>query len=310
MSYSQYQSNPYNQAPSAEQGYGHGQEHELQSYPQQQQEPASDTLSQQDFLGRIQFLRNEIGTLTKNVRTITSLHQRALAEADSGVASQQLESLVAETRTLNAGIRDQLKFLADDRNRTTGASRSVKSRQVDTIKAEFERELRSYQDEEASYQQRYRDQIARQYRIVNPDATEDDVREATEADWGNEGVFQAALRTNRTGQASSVLGAVRARHNELQRIERTITELAAMFQDLAILVEQQDPYVKQAEENAENTTKYIDDGNTHVKKGIVHARNRRKLKWWCLVITIIIICLAIGLGVGLAYANGAFNKNQ
>lgn len=128
------------------------------------------------------------------MRSIASLHQRALAEADGGVASQQLERIVADTQTLNGGIRDQLKFLANDANRTTGAGHSLKERQVATIKAEFERELRNYQEEEGSYSQRYRDQIARQYRIVNPDATEDEVHMATEADWGNEGVFQTAVR--------------------------------------------------------------------------------------------------------------------
>ncbi|XXH03517.1 Tripeptidyl-peptidase sed2 [Hypoxylon texense] len=305
MSYGQYQGNPYQQGPSAEQGYGYDQEHELQSYPQQ---PASDTLSQQDFLGRIQFLRNEVGTLSSNVRSIASLHQRALAEADGGVASQQLERIVADTQTLNGGIRDQLKFLANDANRTTGAGRSLKERQVSTIKAEFERELRNYQEEEGSYRQRYREQIARQYRIVNPDATEDEVHMATEADWGNEGVFQTALRTNRTGQASTVLGAVRARHNELQRIEKTMVELAQMFQDLAILVEQQEPLVEEAATNAENTSKYIEEGNTHVKKGIIHARNRRKWKWWCLFLVILIICIGVAIGVGVAAGNGAFRN--
>ena len=53
-----------------------------------------------------------------------------------------------------------------------------------------------------------------------------------------------------------------------------------MFQDLAILVEQQESMVEDAATNAENTGKYIEEGNTHVKKGIIHARNRRKWKWW------------------------------
>lgn len=131
--------------------------------------------------------------MTNNVRAIASLHQRALAEADGGAASQQLEGVVADTQTLNAGIRDQLKFLANDANRTTDAGRNVKERQVNTIKSEFERELHAYQQEEASFSQRYRDQIARQYRIVNPEATESEVQQATEADWGNEGVFQTAV---------------------------------------------------------------------------------------------------------------------
>lgn len=103
---------------------------------------------------------------------------------------------------------------------------------------------------------------------------------------------------------------MRARHNELQRIERTLIELANMFQDLAILVEQQDNAVVEAVNNAENTTKYIDEGNTHVKKGIVHARNRRKLKWWCLVVVIIIIAIALGVGLGVAANAGLLGGNK
>ncbi|KAI1878733.1 hypothetical protein JX265_002910 [Neoarthrinium moseri] len=308
MSYgNQYQSNPYGDA---EQGgynnYG-GQATEMQSYPQQQ---TCDTLSQQDFLQRVGQLREQVGTITTNVQAIASLHQRALAESDGGLSSQQLERIISETQALNAGIRDQLAFLNSDANRTTDGSKSMKRQQVNTIKANFERELRSYQQEENSYQQRYRDQIARQYRIVNPDATEDEVRQATEADWGNEGVFQTALRTNRTGQATSVLGNVRARHNELQRIERTLIELSAMFQDLAMLVEQQEVAVVAAEQNAENTTKYTEEGNMHVGKGIKSARNRRKLKWWCLLITILIIIIAVGVGAGVACSNGLCGGNK
>lgn len=171
------------------------QEHELQSYPPQQQQQSSVTLSQQDFLSRIGHLREQIGTLTTNIQAIASLHQRALAESDGGLSAQQLERLVADTQGLNQGIRDQLKFLATDASRTTDVSKSVKEQHIQTIKNSFERELRNYQQEEGQYRQRYRDQIARQYRIVNPDATEDEVRQATEADWGNEGVFQTAVCT-------------------------------------------------------------------------------------------------------------------
>jgi syntaxin 1B/2/3 len=170
------------------------QDHELQSYPEQQQQQSSSlTLSQQDFLQRISHLHEQIGTLTTNIQAIASLHQRALAESDGGLSAQQLERVVAETQGLNQGIRDQLKFLATDANRTTDGTKSVKEQQVNTIKNKFERELRSYQEEEGQYRQRYRDQIARQYRIVNPNASEDEVHEATQADWGNEGVFQTAV---------------------------------------------------------------------------------------------------------------------
>ena len=62
------------------------------------------------------------------------------------------------------------------------------------LKRGFKRELENYQQEESEYRLRYREQIARQYRIVNPDATDSEVNEAANADWGDEGVFQTAVR--------------------------------------------------------------------------------------------------------------------
>jgi syntaxin 1B/2/3 len=101
-----------------------------------------------------------------------------------------------------------------------------------------------------------------------------------------------------------VLGNVRARHNELQRIEQTLIELSSMFQDLAVLVDQQEVAVHAAEQNAENTTKWTEEGNAHVGKGIKSARNTRKWKWYCLLIVVlIIIALALGIGLGVYFSH-------
>jgi syntaxin 1B/2/3 len=59
----------------------------------------------------------------------------------------------------------------------------VKSRQAKQVKGEFEKALSDYQKEEIDYRNRYRDQIARQYKV----------KEAGELDWGNEGVFTTAV---------------------------------------------------------------------------------------------------------------------
>jgi syntaxin 1B/2/3 len=117
-------------------------------------------------------------------------------------------------------------------------------------------------------------------------------------------VYLLQLRTNRTGHASSVLGNVRARHSELQRIEQTLSELAILYQELATIVEQQEPVVQAAEQNAMNTNEHMIKGNEQVEVAKKHAQNRRKLKWWCaLVVLLIIIAIAVGVGVGVSVAN-------
>ncbi|KUJ18330.1 putative syntaxin-like protein psy1 [Mollisia scopiformis] len=299
--YDQYGGNPYNNGPSAEAGQGaQDLQHEMSAtsnYSNPGPSASTNILSQQDFLSRVDFAKGEIRTLTSNIQEIASLHQRALSSPDSS-SSAQLENLVTQTQLKNTQIRDQIKYLELDALKTQDSTKSVKARQAKQLKGEFEKSLKEYQQEEVNYRQRYRDQIARQYRIVNPEATEAEVQEASELDWGSEGVFQTALKSNRSGQASSVLGAVRARHNELQRIEATLTELAAMFADMAQIVEAQDPVVEHTEQNAIKTAEDVDKGNTEIDKANEHARRRNRLKWYCLLVVVLII-LAIALGVGL-----------
>ncbi len=114
------------------------------------------------------------------------------------------------------------------------------------------------------------------------------------------------LRTNRTGQASAVLGAVRARHNELLKIEQSIIELAGLFQDLDTLVVQQDAVVMRAEEQTEQTVQNLQKGNEEVVIATDHARRRRRLKWLCaLVVLLIVIAIALGVGLGISLASKA-----
>ncbi|KAH6968746.1 hypothetical protein HG530_006301 [Fusarium avenaceum] len=316
MSYNQYNQNPYQQDSTQDNSYGYGQanpyaqdapapgnnQYEMQDYSQQAP-AATSSLSQQEFLNRVQKLRDEIKGLTDDVDYIGQLHQRTLSSTD-GSANHDLEQYVTQTQIRNTAIKDGIKGLERDLAKTNDSTRTTKTTQLQSLNTFFKSELNKYQSIESDYRQRYRDQIARQYRIVNPDASEQEVQEAASADWGNEGVFQTALRTNRTGHASSVLGNVRARHSELQRIEQTLNELSILFQELATVVEQQEPVINAAEQNAISANDHMIKGNEQVEVAKKHALNRRKLKWWCaLVVLLIIIAIAVGVGVGVSVAN-------
>lgn len=173
-------------------------QHELGNYPQQQQQqPAANLLSQQDFLSRISQLRDEIHSLSTDVNRHSQLQQAALSGADdaAGASQRRLDDSTAATQAKINSIRDQLRALKADVEATPlhSSGADTKKRQWEVLNKEFQKELQAYLAEERNFRERYRDQIARQYRIVNPDAGEDEVRRAAEMDWGNEGVFQSAV---------------------------------------------------------------------------------------------------------------------
>lgn len=114
------------------------------------------------------------------------------------------------------------------------------------------------------------------------------------------------LKSNRTGAATSVLGSVRARHNDIQQIERTLVELNILFQQLAEQVILQEAPVQATEIATDNVKKDTEKGNEHLEKGVKSARRARKLKWWCFFIVVLIICilaLVLGLYFGLRNNN-------
>jgi syntaxin 1B/2/3 len=105
-----------------------------------------------------------------------------------------------------------------------------------------------------------------------------------------------------------VLGAVRARHNDIQRIEKTLGELALLFQQLNEQVVYQEEQVTRVEEQTENVNKDTTHANTQLDQGIKSARRARKLKWWTLGIVILIIAI-LAAALGGYFGTRAKNNN-
>jgi syntaxin 1B/2/3 len=59
-----------------------------------------------------------------------------------------------------------------------------------------------------------------------------------------------------------------------------------MFEDMAQLVDAQEPAVQRTEENAVQTAEDVKKGNVHIDKANEHARRRNRLKWWCLLVVV------------------------
>jgi syntaxin 1B/2/3 len=282
------------------------------------QQHGTEALKRDDFLERINGVRQRIDQLTADISSISNIHQRMLSSPDNH-SSSELENIVTQTQIRNTQIKDEIKFLERDalRQQPDSGTASFKNSQIRTIKNSFKTQLEAFQKEESDYGRRYREAIGRQYRIINPEATDAEVHEAQNADWGNEGVFSQAvsvhhectssygylltspqLKTNRSGQASSVLGAVRARHNDIQRIEKTMSELAQLFVDLNEQVVYQEAQVTQIDEQTTQVHQDAEQANVHLDKGITSARRARKLKWWTLAVVVIILAiLALALGI-------------
>jgi syntaxin 1B/2/3 len=256
-----------------------------------------------------------INTVEQNLEQLRMIQQRTLDDADSSASSQanrQLDALSSETMALYRTLTERVRQV-----KSSPEARSPRnSAQVGRVDRRLKAAIQQYQQVESQFQKRTRDQMARQYRIVRPEASEQEVRAAVEDTSSGGQVFQQALmQSDRQGRARAALSAVQDRHKALVKIEQQMVELSQLFQDMDTLVVQQEAAVTQIEQKGEEVVDHLDKGNEEMGTAVKTARATRKKKWWCLgiccvIILIIVIVVLIYVFVIKDQNNGSNNKRH
>jgi syntaxin 1B/2/3 len=222
-----------------------------------------------------------IYSIERTLENLKSLQQRSLDDPDSSANSatnKQLDSMSSETMTMYRNFAGRIKTIKQQPE--SGSPKNAP--QLGKVDRRLKAAIKEYQIVDADFRKKLQEQMARQYRIVRPEASEAEVREAVE-DTSNQQVFsQALLQSDRRGQSRSALNAVQDRHAAIQKIESQMIELAELFQDMEQLVVQQEAAVVNIEMKGEVVVENMDKGTQEIGTAIKSARNARKWKWWCL----------------------------
>ncbi|QSL66948.1 hypothetical protein MERGE_001335 [Pneumocystis wakefieldiae] len=125
--------------------------------------------------------------------------------------------------------------------------------------------------------------------IVNPNMTQEEIHVALNDDQGMQVFSQALLRSNRHGEARIALQEVQERHQDIKKIEKTIMELAELFNEMSILIEQQDEPLQVISQQAEAVYTNIEQGVQHQEKAIENIRAARRKRCYCFGLVILIL---------------------
>lgn len=280
--YNNYQQagNPYAGQYGQEQGYAQG------GYTN-----GNGVGSDEEFWSELSATNSNLSQLQEEIQAVRSAHQQSLTSTDPG-ASAHADQLNDGARATRETCKNQIKKLFK-----LAKGDKAKKAQTEAVKTRFTTLLQEHQLVEKEFRKKVKDRVERQYRIVNPNATEEEVQQVTESD--NPQVFsQALLNSNRYGAARGAYREVQERHAEIQKIEKTLTELAQMFQEMAMLVEQQDEVIVNVETQAQGVDQDISEGLNQTNKAVESARKARRKKWICFWICVLIIAiLALVLGI-------------
>ncbi|EAU30829.1 predicted protein [Aspergillus terreus NIH2624] len=288
-----YGQNPYGQANAMEQGNG---SYEMgQMGAQQAADPGT--------------LLNKCREINEGIRDITAKRegqlvaaQNALLDSSTGkedqVARQTLDYIEDEINNGFRYLRDQMKKIKD----TPGSGDNRVQTQVDVTSRNLRREIEHYQRAQKDFRERLRDQVRRRYEIANPEATSEEIEQGVDnVLLGQEQSFQ--VTGSRTRQANDARQAALERSAAIRKIEQDMIELSRLYQEVAELVHQQEPQVEQINQDAQNVSQNIAQGNAQISEAIESARRARKWKWYALLVVILIIAIVVGVAVGVTQAN-------
>ncbi|KZV88310.1 syntaxin-like protein [Exidia glandulosa HHB12029] len=245
------------------------------------------------FYDEISNVQDLIRTFNANILKISELHTRSLNGMDETAQKRsagQLEELMDETSGLSNELKRRIKTLQAQRR--TGADAQARAQQIDFVKSKFVESIQGYQQVEREYRQKYRQRIERQMKIVKPDATPEEIKAAAESDDAQ--VFtQELLNSNRLGESRAAYREVQERHANIKKIEKTLTELAQLFNDMSLAVEQQQDTIDVIHNNALNIDTDVETGLKHTETAVKSARGARSKRWWLFWIVVVIVLIII-----------------
>ncbi|KDR74012.1 hypothetical protein GALMADRAFT_250740 [Galerina marginata CBS 339.88] len=252
------------------------------------------------FYSEISSVQDALRRFNDNVAEISSLHSRLLYNMDDAAAQQnsaQLNELVEETSGLSTSLKQRIKAMETQGG--PGRDGQIKRQQAAFIKSKFTEAIQNYQSVEQQYRTKYRERMERQFKIINPNATSDEVRAVLDDDQGGQLFSQALIDSRYTAESRAAYREVQGRHEDVTRIEKTLAELAQISNEMSAVVERQDETVNAIHTGAEDTEANVEAGAKHTEQAVVSARSYRKKRIY-LAIALFILAAVIALVVGLA----------
>jgi len=250
--------------------------------------------SMSEFYTEISSIQDSLRAFNDSVSRISDLHSRSLDNTDDQAAqrvAQQLDELIADTSALSNMLKRRIKAL--ERQPGFGRDAQIRKQQTGLVKQKFVEAIQNYQSVEQQYRTKYKQRMERQFKIVKPDASPEEIKAVVNDDQGGQIFSQALMSSNRYGEARSAYREVQERHEDIKRIEKTLTELAQLFNDMSVMVEQQDEQINVIETTAASIEKDTEAGLGYTEKAVVSARAARKKRWICAILAAIILIIII-----------------
>ncbi|XP_078045827.1 syntaxin-1A [Augochlora pura] len=253
-----------------------------------------------EVLDEVDEIRGLIQLISENTVIVKDLYNNVLSHTNKDI-QKELEvrtySISQTSFRIQQKLREMGKEIAplDDLNLTSiidgPAHLRIKALQYTTMIRLFTDIMEEYNMCMLRYHEKCRLLLQQQKMLIRKQITSEELDSLLESQDNNIFVDNILEDTRTTKQQ---LADIQSRHNDIVKLEKSITEVRDMFTEMAFLVEKQSEHLNNVEYFAGKTATNIDTGRTDLKKAENRSHRHRKMKFnICLIIGIIIIIVLL-----------------
>ncbi|KAJ3039277.1 Syntaxin-1A [Rhizophlyctis rosea] len=236
------------------------------------------------FFDEVSAIKEQIAGVKSNVEQIEQLHQKALnviSEEQSALNTKELDKMMDQTNKKAGEIRNKLKAMEAqnkqlEKKGDNPSDVRIRVTQHGGLTKRFLDVMMEYKDIQKKYQDKYKQRLQRQFLIVKPQATPEEVEKMVSGETGP--VFaQQIMQSGQRGEARRALMDIQDRHQDIVRIERSIIELQQLFMDMSVLVAAQGEVLNQIEVHVSNAVDHTEQGVQALAKAVKLQKKTRKV---------------------------------
>jgi len=201
-----------------------------------------------------------------------------LQDQTSSVAQEIRSDLKRMEKHTQKVIQDAERAASTSQEKDLASKSSearIRQNMQNTMSRKFMDLMKEYQDVQTKYKDKYKDKVVRQYKIVNPEADQDEIDQVLASD---QPVFAQSVLTGAASQAMSAVQDIQEKHKDILKLERSLEELHQLFVDMSVLVQSQGELLNQIEYSVEQSVAYVEKGVVELTKAQEYQKSARKVQ--------------------------------
>jgi len=211
-------------------------------------------------------------------------------------SNTSLAKMVSHTNVISKTVKESIQLMRQELgkdNNKNSRTLQVRTNVLNALTRKFILVMKGYQAAQEDYRVKANATARRQVKIIQPEATEQEVdhllKHANSSDLTTMTILKKSGKNTANSSITDAFSRINDKYSDVLLLEASITELARMFEEFALMVEEQSELLDNIEFQVLSTKDFIEDGLDESRKAIKLQKKLRK-KRCC----IILFCMVVG----------------